>query len=165
MIRLWRAAILALVASALVVGPAAAAFATTGSDGDGVNASNERMVDRPVDRVVDTAADVVVDRPTEREVDVRRDRVTDRVRDRVVDRPSDRITDRPTDRARDRQRPDCDHDRSDRLRDCRPTDQIRPRLARCIEYVQSHTDLVLRRNLRWWWHVCHRIAWNHNHPE
>jgi hypothetical protein len=52
------------------------------------------------------------------------------------------------------------------VRDCRPVDdEIRPALARCIEYVQSHTDRTIRRSLRWWWHTCHRLAWNHNNPE
>jgi hypothetical protein len=83
----------------------------------------------------------------------------DRPSDRDIDRTRDRITDRP-------QRPECDPDgAADRVHDCKPTDEIRPALARCIQYVQEHTDVVVRRNLRWWYHLCHRLAWNHNHPQ
>lgn len=176
MTRLWRAAVLALVATALVVGPASAVSATEGNRGD---APHDRATDRPVDRagngplagVVDQPTDAV-DRPAERDRDRDRDRVTDRAvdrpKDRVTDRESDRVGDRITDRVRDRvQRPECDPDEvTDRVHDCRePDDQIRPALARCMEYVQNHTDIVIKRSLRWWWHVCHRIAWNHNNPE
>ena len=183
MTRLWRAATLVLTATALVVGPASAAFATNGDEsgrdrpGDRVS---DRVVDAPVavvadeptdsvtDRVVDPITDRVVDpitdRPSDRVSDGETDRVTDRVADRETDRPSDRVTDRETDRVR---RPECDPDQaSDRVDDCRDTaDEIRPAVKRCIHYVQTHTDLVIRRHLRWWLHVCHRIAWSHTHPE
>ncbi len=163
MTRSWRAAILALVATALVVGPASAVSATEGNPGD---APRDRATDRPAERVHDRPVDVVTDRPAERDRD--RDRITDRPRDRATDRERDRVTDRERDRDRERvQRPRCDRRGvSDRVHDCRqPDDNIRPALARCMEYVQTHTDISPRRHLRWWWHVCHRIAWNHNHPE
>lgn len=156
MSRLWRATVLAVLTTALVIGPASAAFATTGDSGERGDPTRDRTTDRPVDHVGDVPVDIAVDQPS--------DQVTDRPADLDGDRPTDRTTDRPRDRV---QRPECDRDQeADRVHDCPPQDdRIRPALARCVEYVQSHTDLVIRRNMRWWWHVCNRIAWNHNHPE
>lgn len=166
MTRLWRAATLILTATALVMGPASAGFATTGDDGGRDGRPADSAPDRPGDGGVDAPVDVVVDEAAAPAVDTSSDRVTDRPSDRVTDRIRDRETDRVRDRVTDRpRRPECDPDRAtDRVHDCRPTDEIRPALARCIHYVQTHTDIVVRRHLRWWYHVCHRIVWNHNHP-
>ena len=91
-----------------------------------------------------------------------RDRDQDRVRDVPTDRPAEPVRDRVTDRERA-----CDlAPESDRAHDCEPQrPEVRPILARCIDYIQSHTDRTIRRSLRWWWHVCHRLAWNHANPE
>jgi hypothetical protein len=153
MTRLWRAATLVLMTTALVAGPATAGFATAG-DTDGRDFA---LRDQTRDRVSDRSVDVPSDQPADRAVDRPDDRVADRPTDRVVDRPSDRTVDRVTDQVR---RPQCDPDpESDRVHDCRPSDhKIRPALARCINHVQNHTDLRIHRSLRWWWHVCHRIA-------
>ena len=167
MTRLWRAATLILTATALVVGPASAVFATEGDSGGRDGRPTDSAPDRRGDREVDTTIDVVVAEPEVREVDAVRDRPADRPADRVTDRVRDRETDRVRDRVTDRpHRPECDPDReTDRVHDCEPKDEIRPILKRCINYVQNHTDLVIRRHLRWWYHVCHRIIWNHNHPQ
>ena len=171
MTRLWRAATLALVATTLVVGPTSAVFATTGDAGDRSDTPSDRVAHRPHDRVEVRVDGVVPDSPMDAEIDARPDHSADRARDRATDRaaerPTDRVTDRPTDRVSDRtQRPECDRANvSDRVHDCRPRDHFRPALARCMEYVQNHTDVVTKRSLRWWWHVCHRIAWDQTHPK
>lgn len=91
-------------------------------------------------------------------------RVTDRTRttaqDPAADRGTDVATDRPTDAVTDRARDTA----TDRTKD-RAVDSLRPWFKRCVHYVQSDTDHELRRNLRWWWHVCHRVRWNLAHPE
>ena len=142
MLRRWRAITVLLTLALIVTGPAAALAAT---DGDG-----DHVTDRTSDRVTDRIADRVVDRET------------DRVRDRITDRITDRVTDRPL-------RPQCDRDpEADRPIDCRrkdrPTDHLRPWLARCINWVTHHTDIRTQDSLRFWWHLCHRLAWNHAHP-
>ena len=157
MTKLWRAATTAVVAAALVVGPAAIASADTGrNDGAGEaqqhNAAQVRAgADETPVRDVEPASDVA---------DPIRDR--DRVRDVPADRPEDPVRDRATDRDRD-----CTRDtETGTMGDCdsqRP--EIRPILARCIDYIQNHTDRTIQRSLRWWWHVCHRLAWNHANPE
>ena len=160
MTKLWRAATLVLTTTALLIGPGAvSAFADEGDrrgDTPGDRTREQQVVDSPV---VDVAEAPATDEAA-RSADVAPERTSDQVRDQVRDQEGD------DDRARDVRRPECDPDpRTDRVHDCRPDDvEIRPALARCMEHVQSHTDLVIRRSLRWWWHVCHRIAWNHNNP-
>lgn len=162
MTKLWRVATLVLTTTALLIGPgAASAFADEGDRRGDAPGDRTRDQEHAVSTVVDvpeapptaeaTRASEVAPAPT-------RDQVGDNVRDQ--ERKNDQVQDRV-------RRPECDPDpRTDRVHDCRPDEpEIRPALARCMEYVQSHTDLVIRRSLRWWWHVCHRIAWNHNNPE
>ncbi len=156
MTKLWRAATTTLVATALVVGPAAIASAETGrNDGRGEAQQNAAQVRAGADE----APDVV---PASDVADPVRDRDQDRVRDVPTDRPAEPVRDRVTDRERA-----CDlAPESDRAHDCEPQrPEVRPILARCIDYIQSHTDRTIRRSLRWWWHVCHRLAWNHANPE
>ncbi len=143
MTRLWRAATLVLMATVLVLGPGAA-LATAGEGNGRKDAPREQVREQvrtgPVNIVEDDTlpgsdtADPIRDRNRDR------DRAQDRARD--GDCASDRSTDR-----------ECDGDGP----------EIRPALQRCIEYVRTHVDEI-RRNLRWWWRVCHRIAWNHNFP-
>ena len=141
MTRLRRAAILAVAVAALTAGPALTASATTGDQRGGADMPEVEPTHRVDKRRAVTDSDVVVDRGVDRVADAASDRVTDRTRVRQCDRVTDRVD------------------------DCRPTDdRIRPKLARCIEYVQSQTDHTIRRSLRWWWNVCHRLAWNHAHP-
>ena len=139
--RRWRTMIPLLALALIVTGPAALAA----SDGNG-------------DLVTDNAQDRTSDR------------VQDRVTDRVQDRETDRVQDREADQVRDHvvDRPQCDRDpEADRPADCRtdrPTDHLRPWLERCINWVTEHTDIRTNDSLRFWWHLCHRLAWNHAHP-
>jgi hypothetical protein len=161
MMRRWRPVALVLTVTALMVGPAAYA-SDAGSDRGDV------PTDRVGDRVVDVAPEAVTDSMPDPTVDVAADVPSGTTTDRAVDTTPIVVTDRPSDRITDReQRPSCDRDReTDRVNDCRTGDsEIRPALARCMAYVQSHIDGVVRRNSRWLWHVCHRIAWNDNNSE
>ena len=139
MTRLRRSALLTMTVAQLTLAPAAAVYATDGS--------NDRS-DQATDRVTDRTTDKVTDRTRT----TAQDRVADRATDVVADRPTDAVTDRTRDTA------------ADRTTD-RAVDSLRPWFKRCVHYVQSHTDHELRRNLRWWWHVCHRVRWNLAHPE
>ena len=150
MTRLWRAVTLVLTATALLIGPGAALAFAGESDGRGDAAGDRaRNRDHAAAPVVDEVAPVDDDGEAPAP---QREQTRDGERDQVRDRD---------------QRPDCERDaETDQVRDCRPHQpEIRPNLARCIEYVQGETDRVIRRSLRWWWRVCHRLAWNHNHSD
>ena len=154
MTRLWRAVTLAVIVSTLVLGPGAAAFADDGDRNGRTETTREQGADRGNHDVAPGPSDEAGNPDS--------DPVTDRIRDR--EREQDRVGDREMDRDRDRlQRPECDRE-TDRERDCRPSDELRPLFARCIEWIQNQTDHVIHRSLRWWWQVCHRLAWNHANP-
>jgi len=136
MTRLKRSALLAMTVALLTLAPTAAVYATDGANDRSDQATN-RVTDRTNDKVTDRTRDPVTDRELDPATDRRTDRVTDRTRDSVTNRTTDNVTDR----------------------------ELRPWLKRCVRYVETHTDLELRRNLRWWWRVCHRVHWNLTHPQ
>jgi hypothetical protein len=124
--------------------------------------------DRPADRRTDRPADRRTDRPTDRPTDRQRptddakDRISDRPTDKPEDRPSDRVTDRPTDLRRPHR---CDEP-IDRTVDCRPHDHWHRALwERCWQWVQEHDGVRIDDHRRVWWRLCHRLLWNHTHPE
>lgn len=157
MTKLWRAATLIVLATVLVVGPASAVFATPGDDVGRDGRPADTAPDPRGNGGFDPARGVVDTEPEEPVDDTVTDRVPVRDRDRDMDRAKDRATDRVRDRITDRpERPECDRE-TDRVRDCEDHPEVRPALKRCVHYVQNHTDLEIRRHLRWWWHVCHRI--------
>ncbi len=119
-----------------------------------------RPFDRPADRRTDRPTDRQTDRP--RRTDDAKDRISDRPTDKPEDRPNDRVTDRPTDRQRPHR---CDRP-IDRTVDCRPHGHWHRALwERCRQWVQEHDGVRIDDHRRGWWNLCHRLLWNHTHPE
>lgn len=125
---------------------------------------SDEVPDGPLDRPADRRADRRTDRPTDRPrpTDDAKDRISDRPSDRPEDRPNDRVTDRPTDRKRLHR---CNKP-TDRTVDCRPHDHWHRTLwERCRRWVGEHDGVRIDDHRRGWWHLCHRLLWNHNHPK
>ncbi|MFB3049099.1 MAG: hypothetical protein ACE1Z9_03000 [Acidimicrobiia bacterium] len=121
---------------------------------------SDEVPDGPFDRPADRRTDRQTDRP--RRTDDAKDRISDRPTDKPEDRPSDRVTDRPTDLRRPHR---CDEP-IDRTFDCRPHDHWHRALwERCWQWVQEHDGVRIDDHRRVGWGLCHRLLWNHTHPE
>lgn len=163
-----RSVILVTATLAFALAGSTVASAQLGAASDQPDTINEQASDEvpdgPFDRPGDRHTDRLTDRPTDRPrpTDDPKDGVTDRPTDNPEGRPDDRVTDRPTDRKR---RHRCDEP-VDRTVDCRPHDHWHRTLwERCRQWVEEHDGVRIDDHRRGWWHICHRLLWNHSHPE
>jgi hypothetical protein len=126
------------MAMALAIPVAVGATDGGGDGGAGTDTARQRVAAQVAEHVRERAAAAT-----------ETDRSRDRIRDRVAGLQCDR--DREVDRPADCRRPRPDHAR------------LRPWLARCLNWIDEHTDLQPDHHLRYLWHLCHRVA-NHLVP-
>lgn len=155
MTKLRRTTTLVVAVALLTVGTVSTAFATNGAAGEAGETDRAQHRVGMGEATNDATPTPILDRDRDR------DRITDRDRDRAMDVERDPIATRD----RDRDRECVDGVAADRPTDCPSTgDEVRPWLERCVNWIETHTDLELERNQRWVWRICHRLVWNHVHP-